>query len=213
MVDQKMRFVLPLFAASMCLTGTQLVGQASTGATGASQQPSMQNQQPATNPTSPMDAGMANAQSLDDQDFLRKALQGGDAEVQLGQLAQQKSQSDDVKQFAQKMVQDHTALGNKVMKPVAQQLGVKEPKGISKKDKELVATLSQLSGAQFDQEYIKAMVKDHKQDLKDFKSEAEMSQNSNVKRVAEIGEKLISQHLQLIEQIAQKHNVEALNQH
>jgi putative membrane protein len=111
------------------------------------------------------------------------------------------------------MVQDHTALGNRVMKPVAQQLGVKEPKGISKKDKELVATLSQLSGAQFDQEYIKAMVKDHKQDLKDFKSEAEMSQNSNVKRVAEIGEKLISQHLQLIEQIAQKHNVEALNQH
>jgi putative membrane protein len=197
----------------MCLTGTQLVGQASTGATGASQQPSMQNQQSATNPTSPMDAGMANAQSLDDQDFLRKALQGGDAEVQLGQLAQQKSQSDDVKQFAQKMVQDHTALGNKVMKPVAQQLGVKEPKEISKKDKELVATLSQLSGAQFDQEYIKAMVKDHKQDLKDFKSEAEMSQNSNVKRVAEIGEKLISQHLQLIEQIAQKHNVEALNQH
>ena len=208
-----MRFVLPLFAASMCLTGTQLVGQASTGATGASQQPSMQNQQSATNPTSPMDAGMANAQSLDDQDFLRKALQGGDAEVQLGQLAQQKSQSDDVKQFAQKMVQDHTALGNKVMKPVAQQLGVKEPKEISKKDKELVATLSQLSAAQFDQEYIKAMVKDHKQDLKDFKSEAEMSQNSNVKRVAEIGEKLISQHLQLIEQIAQKHNVEALNQH
>jgi putative membrane protein len=197
----------------MCLTGTQLVGQASTGATGASQQPSMQNQQSATNPTSPMDAGMANAQSLDDQDFLRKALQGGDAEVQLGQLAQQKSQSDDVKQFAQKMVQDHTALGNKVMKPVAQQLGVKEPKEISKKDKELVATLSQLSAAQFDQEYIKAMVKDHKQDLKDFKSEAEMSQNSNVKRVAEIGEKLISQHLQLIEQIAQKHNVEALNQH
>jgi putative membrane protein len=173
----------------------------------------MQNQQSATNPTSPMDAGMANAQSLDDQDFLRKALQGGDAEVQLGQLAQQKSQSDDVKQFAQKMVQDHTALGNKVMKPVAQQLGVKEPKEISKKDKELVATLSQLSAAQFDQEYIKAMVKDHKQDLKDFKSEAEMSQNSNVKRVAEIGEKLISQHLQLIEQIAQKHNVEALNQH
>jgi putative membrane protein len=168
-------------------------------------------QQPAANPTSPMDAGMANAQSLDDQDFVRKALQGGDAEVQLGQLAQQKSQSEDVKQFAQKMVHDHTELGDKVMKPVAQQLGVKEPKGISKKGKQLVASLNQLSGPQFDQEYIKAMVKDHKQDLKDFKSEAEMSQNPTVKKAAEVGENLISQHLQLIEQIAQKHNVEAEN--
>jgi putative membrane protein len=50
-------------------------------------------------------------------------------------------------------------------------------------------------------------VKDHKQDLKDFKNEAQMSQDPNVKKAAEEGTIVISQHLQIIEQIAQAHNV------
>jgi len=153
-----------------------------------------------------MDSSLANQQAMADQAFVRKALEGGAAEVQLGQLAQQKSQSDDVKQFGQKMVEDHTQLGDQ-MKPIAQQLGVKEPKGLSKKDKELVAKLERLSGQQFDEAYIQAMVKDHKQDLKEFKDEAQAAQNPNVKQVAQQGAGVISQHLQMIQQIAQNHNV------
>jgi putative membrane protein len=127
--------------------------------------------------------------------------------VQLGQLAEQKSQSNDVKQFAQKMVSDHTQMGEKWFKPVAKQMGVSEPKGPSKKDKKLIEKLQGLSGPQFDTEYIQAMVKDHKEDLKDFKSEAEMAQDPNVKQIATQGTNIIQQHLQLIEQIAQAHNV------
>jgi putative membrane protein len=134
-------------------------------------------------------------------------MQGGVAEVQLGQLAEQKSQSNDVKQFAQKMVSDHTQMGEKWFKPVAKQMGVSEPKGPSKKDKKLIEKLQGLSGPQFDTEYIQAMVKDHKEDLKDFKSEAEMAQDPNVKQIATQGTNIIQQHLQLIEQIAQAHNV------
>jgi putative membrane protein len=141
-----------------------------------------------------------------DQAFLKKALEGGTAEVQLGQLAQQKSQSEDVKQFGQKMVQDHTQLGDQ-MKPIAQQLGVKEAKGPSKKDKQLMAKLEGLSGQQFDEAYIQAMVKDHKQDLKDFQNEAQNAQDPNVKQAAQQGAGVISQHLQMIQQIAQSHNV------
>jgi putative membrane protein len=145
---------------------------------------------------------------MNDQQFLRKALEGGTAEVQLGQLAQQKSASEDVKQFAQKMIDDHTQL-KKEMEPIAKQLGVKEPNGPSKKDKQLISKLEGLSGAQFDEEYIRAMIKDHKEDLKEFKDEAQMTQDSNVRRAAMEGATVISAHLQQIEQIAQSHNVEA----
>ena len=141
-----------------------------------------------------------------DQAFVRKALEGGAAEIQLGQLAQQKSQSEDVKQFGQKMVEDHTQLSEQ-MKPIAQQLGVKEPKGPSKKDKQLMAKLEGLSGPQFDEAYIQAMVKDHKEDLKDFKNEAQSALNQNVKQAAQQGAGVISHHLEMIEQIAQSHNV------
>jgi putative membrane protein len=147
------------------------------------------------------------AQNFGDQAFVAKALEGGMAEVQLGQLAEQKSQSNDVKQFGQKMVSDHSQMGEKWFKPVAKQLGVSEPKGPSKKDKKLIEKLQGLSGEQFDTEYIQAMVKDHKDDLKEFKNQAQMAQDPNVKQIAQQGTSIIQQHLQLIEQIAQAHNV------
>jgi len=173
------------------------------------QQPNMPNQQqpvtPSTGTIGPA-SSLANQQATPDQACDSKALEGGAGEVQLGQFAQQQSQSEDVKQVGQKMVEDHTQLAEQ-MKPIAQQLGVKEPKGPSKKDKQLIAKLEGLSGPQFDEAYIQAMVKDHKEDLKEFKDEAQAAQNQNVKQAAQQGAGVISQHLQLIQQIAQSHNV------
>jgi putative membrane protein len=141
-----------------------------------------------------------------DKMFVSKALQGGMAEVQLGQLTLQKSNNDQVKQFAQKMIDDHTRLGEQ-MKPVAQQLGVPEPKGISKKDKSTIAKLQGLSGSAYDEAYIKDMVKDHKQDLSEFQTEASSGQDQTVKDAATQGSKVIAEHLQMIQQIAKDQNV------
>src|SRR5258708_27833189 len=208
MIAKRMCSRILLCSAFALWVSAMAVAQYQPGG-GGQQQPNMPNQQPTTPSTGTMnpDSSLASQQAIADQSFVRKALEGGAAEVQLGQLAQQKSQSDDVKQFGQKMVEDHTQLGDQMMKPIAKQLGVKEPKGPSKKDKELIAKLEGLSGQQFDEEYIKAMLKDHKQDLKEFKDEAKMAQHPNIKQAAQQGAGMISQHLQLIEQIAQNHNV------
>jgi putative membrane protein len=202
-----------VLCAAVLAAGTLAYSQAGTGGGGGMQQPSMPSQQQPTANTagtagSPT-ADVQNPQALDDQAFFKKALQGGAAEVQLGQLAQQKSQSDDVKQFGERMAKDHTDMGDKLLKPVAQSLGVKDPKGLAKKDSKLIATLNGLSGPQFDQEYIKAMIKDHKDDLKDYKSEGQLTQNPNIKQVTEQAQAVISKHLEMIEQIAQAHNVTA----
>jgi putative membrane protein len=191
------------------LTSAALLAQAPPSG-GAQQQPTMPGQQPTTStmPNAGATPGAGpNSDNFGEQAFVSKALQGGVAEVQLGQLAEQKSQSNDVKQFAQKMVSDHTQMSEKWFKPVAKQMGVSEPKGPSKKDKKLIQKLQGLSGQDFDTQYIQAMVKDHKEDLKDFKSEAETAQDPNVKQIATQGSNIIQQHLQLIEQIAQAHNV------
>jgi putative membrane protein len=153
----------------------------------------------------------ANGQTTSqDKMFVEDALKGGMAEVQLGQLALQKSSNDDVKQFAQKMVDDHTKLGDQ-MKSVAQQIGVKTPEGPSKKDKALMAKLQALNGNEFDQAYIKDMVKDHKKDLDDFKMEAQNGSNPQVKDAANQGSQVIAQHLEMIQQIAQKNGSTASN--
>jgi putative membrane protein len=194
-----------LYSASALLASVTAMAQNQPG--GGQQQPSTTSQQQPGGPgMGTPDASLQSQQVMVDHAFVRKALEGGTVEVQLGQLAQQKSQSPDVQQFGQKMVADHTQLGDQI-KPIAQQLGVKEPSGPSKKDKELIAKLEALSGPQFDETYINAMVKDHKQDLKEFTNEAQLAQDPNVKQVAQQGATVISQHLQLIEQIAQSHNV------
>jgi len=144
--------------------------------------------------------------SMMDKAFVESALQGGMGDVELGKLAAEKGASPDVKQFGQKMVADNTRLGDQ-MQQVAQQMGVHDPKGLSKKDKKLVAKLETLSGSQFDDAYIKAMVKDNKDDLSSFQEEANNTQNSTLRQVAQRNEQVIDGHLQIIEQIAKAHDV------
>jgi putative membrane protein len=179
-----------------------------------------QMQQPSTGPAGGQGPGSANPSmnpqmngmqtngqpSPVDTLFVKKALQGGLAEVQLGQLTLQKSNNDQVKQFAQKMIDDHTKLGDQ-MKPVAQQVGVAVPTEPSKKDKQTMAKLQALSGSAYDQAYIKDMVKDHKQDLSDFQMEASNGQDPAVKDAATQGSHVIAQHLQLAQQLAKDQNV------
>ena len=106
------------------------------------------------------------------------------------------------------MIDDHTKLGDE-MKQVAVQMKLKVPDSPSKKDKSAIAKLQALNGDDFDKAYIKDMVKDHQQDLKDFKQEAQNTQSPDLKKVVNQGGQVIEEHLQMIQQIAQKNNVVA----
>jgi putative membrane protein len=188
-------------AGAMLLFGSISFAQAPRG---SSSMPGTQTQ----GQTPSMDPQMQTAGQASPQDkmFVSKALAGGMAEVQLGQLTLQKSSNEQVKQFAQRMIDDHTKLGEQ-MKPVAEQVGVSVPTKISKKDKTTIAKLGTLSGPAYDQAYIKDMVQDHKQDLSEFQMEASSGQDQTVKDAASQGSQLIAQHLQMIQQIAKDQNV------
>lgn len=155
-------------------------------------------------------AQSAGQASSADKSFVKNAIEGGNAEIELGQMAMARGNSDDVKQFGKKMVDDHAQLGEQ-MKTVAGQIGVTPPKAIPASDKALEMKLKMLSANDFDQAYIKAMVKDHQQDLANFKKEAMSGSSPAVKDAATQGVQVISSHLQMIQQIAQSHNVQAAN--
>jgi putative membrane protein len=146
--------------------------------------------------------------SSDDKRFVKAALQGGLGEIELGKLAAEKGNSDDVKQFGQKMVDDHGKMGE-TMTGVAQQVGVTPPTGLSVSEEAEKAKLNMLSGESFDKAYISAMVKDHEADLKDFRKEANGGSSPAVKSAAHDGETVVSHHLMMIRKIAQAHNVSA----
>jgi len=204
---------LALVAGAALLGGSPAMAQMSPS--GGQQSAPTQGAPPMSRPgASPMDQTANGNQdpngtaAMMDKQFVRSALEGGMAEVQMGQLAAQKSSNPDVKEFGQKMVDDHTKLGDQ-MKQVAAQMNVKVPDSLSSKDKSTIAKLSALNGDAFDKAYIKDMVKDHKKDEKEFKQEAIDASNPTLKNVASQGAQVIGQHLQMIEQIAQKNNVDA----
>jgi putative membrane protein len=204
MISKRLSQRLIVFSGAFLLTGATAFAQMNPGGGAPASNP---NGNPGVNSIDNMQAQQAAASgAMQDKAFVRKAPEGGMDEVQMGQIAAEKGSSDDVKQFGQKMVTDHTQLGDQ-MKQVAQQIGVTPPAGLSKKDKEEVAKLQTLSGTEFDNAYIMAMVKDHKKDAEDFKSEAQQTQNPTVKQAADQGSQVIDQHLDMIEKIAQSHNV------
>jgi len=141
-----------------------------------------------------------------DKKFAKEAMEGGLAEVQLGQMAAQKGSSQDVKQFGQQMVDDHTKL-NDEMKPIASQLGLTPPTDLDAKHKAIQTKLNGLSGDAFDKAYIEAMVKDHQKDAAEFQKEATSGKSQALKGAASKGETIISGHLQMIEKMAQDHGV------
>jgi len=106
-----------------------------------------------------------------DQKFIAEAIQGNLAEVKLGELAQQKGQSDGVKTFGQHLATDHGAANQKAMN-LASQIGVTPPLEPNAKQKAIYDKLAKLSGPAFDRQFAQAMVKDHKEDIAKFQKEA-----------------------------------------
>jgi len=147
-------------------------------------------------------AGMADAKSTlssDDKKFIEKAAQGGVAEVQMGKLASQKAQSAQVKQFGERMAKDHASANNKLMQ-LASQKGVTPASDMDSSSKREYDKLQKLSGAQFDQEYMKTMVSDHENDVKEFQSEAKSAKDPEVKNFAQTTLPTLEEHLQLAKQ-------------
>jgi len=133
-----------------------------------------------------------------DRTFMMKAAQGGMAEVKLGELAKQNGQNQAVKDFGQRMVDDHSK-ANDQLKSVAGQLNVTLPTDLDAKDKATYDRLSKLNGVAFDKAYIRDMVTDHKKDIAEFQREANSGSNSDVKNFASQTLPTLKEHLSLAE--------------
>jgi len=108
------------------------------------------------------------------QAFLKKAIEGNYAEVQMGKLAQQNGQSDDVKKFGQMLSDDHSAANQKAL-DAAKSLGMTPPDGPNAKQKADYAKMSKMTGPRFDRDFATHMVADHQKELTEYKKEAKQS--------------------------------------
>ena len=134
------------------------------------------------------------ALSSSDKKFMEEAARGGLAEVQLGQLAEQKAQSSEVKQFGGRMVTDHSK-ANDQLKQVASRKSFNLPADMDASSKREYDKLQKPSGAQFDREYMKIMVSDHEKDVREFRKEAKSAKDPDVKGFADSTLPTLEDHL------------------
>jgi putative membrane protein len=145
-----------------------------------------------------------------DTAFVKKAAEGGLAEVELGKLAQQKASNEQVKKFGERMVNDHSK-ANDQLKDVAQQEHLQLPDKLSAKDQATKDRLEKLSGEQFDHAYMRDMVKDHKADVAEFARESQSSKDPALKNFARQTLPTLRQHLKEAEKLAPEQKTTASN--
>ncbi len=138
-----------------------------------------------------------------DKKFAMTVAQTDMAELQVSNMALQKSNNDDVKKLAQKLIDDHTKTTD-AMKEIASQKGMTLPTDTDPKHKALAAKLQNESGDQFDKDYIAANSTDHHKVVAMFQKESASGTDPDIKGFATKFLPAIQEHTQMIDDAKSK---------
>jgi putative membrane protein len=134
-----------------------------------------------------------------DAAFAVAAADGGMLEVELGKLAAEKGVSSTVKKLGELMVKDHSK-ANDELKAAAKAKDITLPATMSDKCQKKLADLTEKKGADFDKAYADLMVSDHKDDIDEFKKEAEKGNDKELSAWAKGKVPVLEHHLMMAEQ-------------
>jgi putative membrane protein len=119
----------------------------------------------------------------DDRAFAMEVAQNGIAEIAYARLAARNAQSADVKRFAQRVITDHTKVGNE-LKQIATGKGITLPADMKEEQKATLTRLTALKGAEFDREFMTIMAENHDKSVTTFKEVARDSTDTDFKAFA-----------------------------
>jgi putative membrane protein len=135
-------------------------------------------------------------------DFVKEAIQGNLAEVQMGKLAQQKGASDSVKQYGSRLADEH-GKANRKAADLAKALKLKPPMQPNRKQTDAYEHLAKLSGSEFDREFVEHMVEDHEKDIDKYEKESKSS-NAQVAKYATDTLPTLRKHLEIAQSLKQR---------
>ena len=142
------------------------------------------------------------AQAVDEL-FVTAATEGNLYEIQSSELALESASSEDVQSYAQMMVEDHTRLGE-AMTQVATELGVTPPTEPGAAQQLMLAQLSGLEGAAFDQAYLMQQVMSHQMEISLFEIAVQDAQNEQLTAFAQENLPSLQAHLQAAQSLMQQ---------
>jgi len=142
-------------------------------------------------------------QSTSDEDFLVKAIASGVGEVQFSKLAEKNASNPDVKEFASRMVKDHSD-ANKHLLENAKGLKVAVVTGLDKDRRATYTSLGKLKGDDFDREYMRIMVDDHEKAVQLFEDFSTSGKKEELRDFAKKTLPTLKHHLEDARKVAAK---------
>jgi putative membrane protein len=138
--------------------------------------------------------------SRHDEDFVRNAASGGMLEVTLGRHAATHADRQAVRDFGQRMVADHNRI-NVRLKQIAKDADIDLPTHMERQHTEESEKLIAQHGAEFDAQYMKHMVLDHQEDIKQFEDEVQHGSDHAIIDFAKDNLPTLKNHLQMAEKV------------
>lgn len=151
--------------------------------------------QPSTTTNSKQITDQRQDVSQQDRDFVGTAAMSGLAEVQMGKVAQEKTKMEQVRDFAERMVKDHSKTNDELQK-LASKLSITTPAVLDSAHKNAMDELQKLSGGRFDLAYIEDQVDAHQKAIDAFQKEADAGQQPELKDFARGTIPTLKDHLQ-----------------
>ena len=146
-----------------------------------------------------------------DMSFYKTLAEGGMTEVDLGQLAQQKSTSPKVKDFAEMMVKDHSK-ANQKLESLAAAKDVALPKSLDASGAAMKSKLEGLSGSSFDKAYVESQLKAHEKTVDLLEKEISSGEDPQAKAFAQSVLPTIQHHLEAVRTLAHEEGVKVAQQ-
>ena len=144
------------------------------------------------------------ATGVNDALFAAAANDGGLSELTLSQLGAQRATDPELKQFSERMIEEHTRL-NGELQTLAAQKGIRIPQTVDIRSQFCAQSLAGLSGEKFDHCYAKAQLVAHMEAVAAFEAESERGIDPDMRAMAARALPKIKSHLEMIKPIAKKY--------
>jgi len=141
--------------------------------------------------------------AVSDPLFAAVAAESGLAEVTISEIGVQRATNSELKQFSQRMIDEHNRLNQELMQ-VAAQKSIALPRTLGASAQFCAQSLAGLSGEEFDRCYAKAQLVAHMEAVSTFEAESERGQDRDLKALAAKTLPRIKDHLAMIKPIAMK---------
>ncbi len=159
-------------------------------------------QQSSWSANSTQHSSKASTHTMTDAEFAQRAAEANLAEVKLGNLAEQQGTTQTIKDFGKRMVADHSKAED-TLKAVAATGKITLPTALDARDQAICDRLSKLSGEAFDRTYARDMLRDHRNDVAEFRDEASDGKDAAIKNFASQTLPTLETHLKLAHEMVQ----------